>query len=253
MQEAAAAGGQAARRPTLRGEADRRHVVARPAAHRPAAAARDRRLHLLHDAPGPGHQQPGAVLRQEPRPHVPRQQDRRDVRGRRRRRRGQDGAPGSRGVPQVPREVQLPRRAHPARRAPGRPSGHRQDAAWRGPSPARPACRSSASPGSEFVEMFVGVGASRVRDLFDQAKRNTPVHRLRRRDRRGRPPARRRPRRLARRARADPEPDPRRDGRLRHEHQRDRRRRHEPPRRPRPGAPAPGPLRPPGHPRPART
>jgi cell division protease FtsH len=28
--------------------------------------------------------------------------------------------------------------------------------------------------GSDFVEMFVGVGASRVRDLFDQAKRNSP-------------------------------------------------------------------------------
>ncbi len=28
--------------------------------------------------------------------------------------------------------------------------------------------------GSDFVEMFVGVGASRVRDLFDQAKRNAP-------------------------------------------------------------------------------
>ena len=28
--------------------------------------------------------------------------------------------------------------------------------------------------GSEFIEMFVGVGASRVRDLFDQAKKNAP-------------------------------------------------------------------------------
>ena len=28
--------------------------------------------------------------------------------------------------------------------------------------------------GSDFVEMFVGVGASRVRDLFDEAKRNAP-------------------------------------------------------------------------------
>jgi cell division protease FtsH len=29
--------------------------------------------------------------------------------------------------------------------------------------------------GSEFVEMFVGVGASRVRDLFDKAKKNAPA------------------------------------------------------------------------------
>jgi len=28
--------------------------------------------------------------------------------------------------------------------------------------------------GSDFVEMFVGVGASRVRDLFDQAKKSAP-------------------------------------------------------------------------------
>src|ERR1700744_1838393 len=29
-------------------------------------------------------------------------------------------------------------------------------------------------PGSDFVEMFVGVGASRVRDMFEQAKKNEP-------------------------------------------------------------------------------
>ena len=28
--------------------------------------------------------------------------------------------------------------------------------------------------GSDFVEMFVGVGASRVRDLFEQAKKHAP-------------------------------------------------------------------------------
>merc|ERR1719329_1814308 len=31
-----------------------------------------------------------------------------------------------------------------------------------------------SASGSEFVEMFVGVGASRVRDLFEKAKKNAP-------------------------------------------------------------------------------
>ena len=29
--------------------------------------------------------------------------------------------------------------------------------------------------GSDFVELYVGVGASRVRDLFEQAKKNAPA------------------------------------------------------------------------------
>ena len=79
-----------------------------------------------------------------------------------------------------------------------------------------------------------------------------PLHHLHGRDRRRRPPPRRRPRRRPRRARADAQPAARRDGRLRDEGQHHPDRRHQPARHPRPGAAAPGPLRPPDRRRPPR-
>ncbi len=113
------------------------------------------------------------------------------------------------------------------------------------PSPARRACRSSPSRGSDFVEMFVGVGASRVRDLFEQGKKNAPciifideIDAVGRHRGAG-------PRRRTRRARADPQPASGRDGRLRVERGRHPHRCHQPARRPRPGAAAAGALRPP--------
>ena len=84
---------------------------------------------------------------------------------------------------------------------------------WPRPWPARPTCPFFSISGSDFVEMFVGVGASRVRDLFKEAGQGGPLHRLHRRDRHhrqipGQPHGRQR------RAGADPEPAAGGDGRL---------------------------------------
>ena len=91
--------------------------------------------------------------------------------------------------------------------------------------------------GSDFVEMYAGVGAARVRRLFKDAATPPVVHHLHRRARRRRPRARQQ---LAqpRGARADAEPAARRDGRLRRAPRDRRHRRDQPPGHPRPGAAA---------------
>ena len=100
--------------------------------------------------------------------------------------------------------------------------------------------------------MFVGVGASRVRDLFDQGKKHAPclifIDEI---DAVGRQRGRR-ARRRARRARADAQPAPRRDGRLRFERGHYPDRGHQPARYPGQRPPPAGPVRPPDRRRHAR-
>ena len=63
---------------------------------------------------------------------------------------------------------------------------------WRGPSRARPGVPFFSASASEFIEMIVGVGASRVRELFAEARKVAPVDHLHRRDRHHRAGPRRR-------------------------------------------------------------
>ena len=64
-------------------------------------------------------------------------------------------------------------------RAEGRAAGRARPAPARRCSPARPRarprCRSSRASASEFIEMIVGVGASRVRELFAEARKVAPA------------------------------------------------------------------------------
>ena len=203
-----------------------------------------RRLDLLH-APDAVRLRPRHGLRQVQGQASDRSTWPRHLRGRRRRRRGQGRSGGDRRLPARPAEVPAPGRQDPARRAAGRPSRHRQDAA--GPRGRR--------RGQRAVLHHLRFGLRRdVRRRRRQPRarhvragqEERALHHLHRRNRRRRPPSRRRPRRRQRRARADAEPAAGRDGRLRGQRRHHPDRRHQPSRRARPGAAASGPLRPPG-------
>ena len=74
-----------------------------------------------------------------------------------------------------PEKYQRARREDPARRAADRARRARarrcSPARW----PARPSVPFFSASAAEFIEMIVGVGASRVRDLFEQAKKAAPA------------------------------------------------------------------------------
>jgi cell division protease FtsH len=80
------------------------------------------------------------------------------------------------GTGRVPaRPVQVPEagRQDPARRADGRQPGTGKTLLAKAIAGEAKVPFFSIS-GSDFVEMFVGVGAARVRDMFEQAKKNAP-------------------------------------------------------------------------------
>ncbi len=79
-----------------------------------------------------------------------------------------------RRVPAGPGKFQRLGGTIPKRRAAGRPSGHRQDAASPAPSPAKPTCRSSPSPARTSSKCSSASAPSRVRDMFEQGKKNAP-------------------------------------------------------------------------------
>ena len=118
----------------------------------------------------------------------------RHVRRRRRRRRSQTGPAGDRRIPARPGQIPAPRRPHPARRAAGRPSGHRQDA-----DRARGRRRSQRALLHDFrLRLRRDVRRRRrlARARYVRAgQEERALHHLHRRNRCGRPSSRRRPRR----------------------------------------------------------
>ena len=238
--------GRAAAGPVAAG-ADPARLRPHPAAGRPVRAAgpaggggrggrgRPRRLWPL----------PGPPLRARDRPAH-------HLRGCGRHRRGRGRGGRDRRLPQEPRPLPAAGGHGPQGGAAGRAARDRQD-------PARPG---RGRRGRRAVLLRVGLGVHRVHRGRGRQPRPGPVRdgqdqrpgdHLHRRAGRHRPCPRRVPQRgRPRRARADPKPDPDRDGRLHRHRACDRAGRHQPARDPRPGAAAPGALRPPTHHQPAR-
>jgi cell division protease FtsH len=86
---------------------------------------------------------------------------------------GQGRGRGDHRLPQGPEEVSPPRRAHPKGVLLAGPPGTGKTLLARAIAGEAGVPFFSIS-GSDFVEMFVGVGASRVRDLFEQGKKHAP-------------------------------------------------------------------------------
>ena len=85
------------------------------------------------------------------------------------------GADGDRRLPQGPGQVPAPGRQDPPRRAADRTARDGQDAARSGAWPGEAQVPFFSISASEFVEMFVGVGAARVRDLFEPSRKVAPA------------------------------------------------------------------------------
>jgi cell division protease FtsH len=95
------------------------------------------------------------------------------LQGRRGRRRGQGRAPGDHRVPAEPQKFQKLGGRIPKGVLLMGPPGTGKTLLARAVAGEANVPFFSIS-GSDFVEMFVGVGASRVRDLFEQGKKNAP-------------------------------------------------------------------------------
>ena len=128
---------------------------------------------LLHE-PDAGRRRPGHAVRQVQGQAGQQGHPEDHVRRRRRRRRGDRGAPGDQGVPENPAKFQAIGAKIPKGVLLYGPPGTGKTLLARAVAGEAGVPFFSIS-GSDFVEMFVGVGASRVRDLFEQAKANAPA------------------------------------------------------------------------------